>query len=116
MNIPNTPAVFTSDALDHDNPIPDGYTLVDVRTDEEWEAGHAPGALHIPLDSLAQRIDDIPEDDIIVVCRKGGRSAQAVQILAEQGIEAWDLTDGMLGWAANGLPLASDDGDIPTIN
>lgn len=115
MSIPDTPDKFLSSDLDATAPIPEGFTLIDVRNDDEWEAGHAPGAVHIPLDDLADRVDDIPEGDIIVVCRKGGRSAAATDILSSHGIDAWDITDGMQGWAANGLPLASEDGDIPTI-
>lgn len=115
MNIPNVPGKVNSADLDQANPIPEGFTLVDVREDDEWEAGHAPGALHIPLGELADRIDELPDGDLMIVCRKGGRSANATDILSANGIEAWDLTDGMQGWAKNGLPLASEDGDVPTI-
>ncbi|MDO5723561.1 MAG: rhodanese-like domain-containing protein [Flaviflexus sp.] len=115
MRIPLTPGNIRTTDLDSTDPIPQGFTLVDVRRDEEWEAGHAPGALHIPLTELANRIDDLPDEDIIVTCRSGGRSAQATALLADLGIEVWNLADGMLGWAAGGLPLTSDDGDIPTI-
>jgi len=115
MSIPESPSKFDSSVLDADNPIPEGFTLIDVRNDDEWEAGHAPGAVHIPLPELPNRLDEVPDGDIIVVCRLGGRSARAADILAEQGIEAWDITDGMTGWQQNGLPMVSEDGDIPTV-
>lgn len=115
MNIPNVPGKVHATDLDPSNPIPEGFTLVDVRGDDEWEAGHAPGSLHIVLDELSDRVDELPDNDLLIVCRKGGRSAAAVETLREHGIEAWDLTDGMQGWAAAGLPLASADGDVPTI-
>ena len=115
MSIPQTPAKILTSDLDPDQPIPDDFTLIDVREDDEWEAGHAPGAIHIPVSQLADRLDDVPDGDLIIVCRLGGRSAKAVDILAEYGIEAWDLTDGMTAWQSAGLPLVSADGDIPTV-
>lgn len=115
MAIPLNPGPLVTTDLNADDPIPEGFTLIDVRSDDEWDAGHAPGAVHIPLDELADRIDDVPDTDIMVVCRLGRRSAQAAEILADNGIDAWDLSDGMAAWQNNGLPLVSSDGDIPTI-
>lgn len=115
MAIPQNPGPLVTSDLNADDPIPEGFTLIDVRGEDEWDAGHAPGALHIPLDELDERIDEVPDTDIMVVCRLGRRSAQAAEILASHGIEAWDLSDGMASWQNNGLPLVSSDGDIPTI-
>lgn len=115
MRIPPTPGNIQATDLDATDPIPEGYVLLDVRRDDEWEAGHAPGALHIPLSDLAERLDELPDEDIIVTCRSGGRSTQACALLTEYGIPVWHLADGMLGWAERGMPLTSDDGDIPTI-
>ncbi|WP_182353878.1 rhodanese-like domain-containing protein [Flaviflexus huanghaiensis] len=115
MAIPLHPGPLVTTDLDADDPIPEGFVLVDVRSEDEWDAGHAPGAVHIPVDELADRIEDVPDSDVILICRLGRRSAHAAQILAEHGIEAWVLTDGMAAWQSNGLPLVSSDGDIPTI-
>lgn len=89
--------------------------LLDVREDDEWAAGHAPGALHIPLSSLPARSAEIPLDrEVVVVCRVGGRSAQAVAWLNEQGWTTANLDGGMYAWAAARRPLESDSG-APTI-
>lgn len=115
MAIPLNPGPLVTTDLNADDPIPEGFALVDVRGDDEWDAGHAPGAIHIPLDELAHRIDEVPDADIMVVCRLSRRSDKAAEILADHGIDAWIVTDGMAAWQNNGLPLVSADGDIPTI-
>ena len=54
----------------------DGAVLVDVREDHEWAAGSAPGARHIPLSRLAERLHEIPPDrTVLLICRSGRRSA-----------------------------------------
>lgn len=78
--------------------------LLDVREDDEWEAGHAPQAIHIPKDSVVSRIDELPEGRIAVVCRKGSRSAHVVGQLQAQGRDAVSVEGGMESWSAQGLP------------
>ena len=53
-----------------------GAILLDVREDDEWAAGHAPEAVHVPMSQFLSRLDDVPEGPLAVVCRVGGRSAQ----------------------------------------
>lgn len=97
--------VLVSD-LDPAAPIAPGTTLLDVREQDEWDAGHAPGALHIPLGELPRRIAEIPVDGrIVVVCRSGSRSARATAWLEQGGYEAANLDGGMLAWAGAGLPV-----------
>lgn len=89
----------------------DAY-LLDVREDDEWAAGHAPGAYHLPMMEVPARLAEIPQEvDVIVACRMGGRSGQVVAYLRENG---WDkvhnLDGGMQDWAAAGRPLVSEDG------
>ncbi|MDO4791355.1 MAG: rhodanese-like domain-containing protein [Buchananella hordeovulneris] len=115
MNLPSSGDI-TVDRLDFDSPIPEGYTLIDVREDDEWEAGHAPGAVHIPSGELADSLDELPEGDLIIVCHGGGRSSRACKMLAENGIDALNLAGGMVAWAAAGLPLVSEDGDVPRVD
>jgi rhodanese-related sulfurtransferase len=111
MAIPETPgANVTVDDLDVSNPIPDGYVLLDVREQDEWDAGHAPGAVHIPMGELPTRTDDIPEGELVVVCRSGGRSARSVAWLNQGGFDAYNLVSGMKGWQAANLPVVRDDG------
>jgi rhodanese-related sulfurtransferase len=89
--------------------VPADAFLLDVREPEEWTAGHAPGATHLPLGQLPQRLDELPRDtDIVCVCRGGGRSAQAAALLAGQGFAVRNLDGGMLAWARAGRPLVSE--------
>ena len=91
--------------------------LVDVREDDEWIAGHAPDAIHLPMMELPGRLDEIPtEQDVVIVCRSGHRSAEVVGYLLGRGFgQVRNLADGMIGWAAAGHPLVSEDGDVPTV-
>ncbi len=86
--------------------------LLDVREPDEWSAGHAPGAHHVPMMELPARMAEVPADgDVVVVCRSGGRSAQVVSYLQGHG---WDnvrnLDGGMRGWVAAGRDMVSEDG------
>ncbi len=86
-------------------------TLLDVREDDEWAVGHAPGAQHIPLGELPGRLDEIDLDrDLYVLCRGGGRSEKAVQYLEINGIEATCVDGGMIAWVAADRPVVRDDG------
>jgi rhodanese-related sulfurtransferase len=96
--------------------VPDGAWLLDVREDEEWAAGYAPGARHIPLGELGARTAEIPQDQpVYVICRSGGRSARAAQALAAAGWQAINVTGGMQDWAAAGRPMATDSGAPPFV-
>lgn len=89
--------------------VADGAVLVDVREHDEWHAGHAPGALHVPLASL--HLDDVPSDAVIVaVCRSGARSKRAVAALHRAGRRAHNLAGGMHAWHRAGLRVVRDDG------
>jgi rhodanese-related sulfurtransferase len=92
-----------------------GALLLDVREDDEWEAGRAPGARHIRLSELPDHVDDVASDTVVVcVCRSGHRSGRAAQFLGAEGRTVHNLEGGMLAWAEAGLPLESDTGE-PTI-
>ncbi|RZU51094.1 rhodanese-related sulfurtransferase [Krasilnikovia cinnamomea] len=90
---------------------PDAY-LIDVREPDEWAAGHAPGAHHVPMMEIPARMAEVPQDaDVVVVCRSGGRSGQVVSYLSGNG---WDnvrnLDGGMQSWAAVGRDMVSENG------
>jgi rhodanese-related sulfurtransferase len=91
--------------------------LLDVREDDEWTAGHAPGATHLPMMEIPVRMTEVPQDrDVVVVCRVGGRSGQVVAYLMQQGwSNVTNLDGGMMGWASAGRPLTTDDGRAPQI-
>jgi rhodanese-related sulfurtransferase len=90
---------------------PDAY-LLDVREPDEWAAGHAPGAHHVPMMEIPARMAEVPADtEVVVVCRSGGRSGQVVSYLVGNG---WDnvrnLDGGMHSWEAAGRDMVSEDG------
>lgn len=84
-----------------------GSVLVDVREQDEWNAGHAPGARHIPLGQLGARSHELPKDrEIITVCRSGNRSARAASLLRGAGFpQVRNLSGGMTAWSREGLPV-----------
>jgi len=97
------------------DPLPDGLPVLDVREDDEWAAGHIAGARHIPLGELPARLGELPEGQILVTCKMGGRSARAVAYLAQQGHDVVNLDGGMGAWAGAGRPMVSETGEEPYV-
>jgi rhodanese-related sulfurtransferase len=96
--------------------VPDGAWLLDVREDDEWSAGHAPGATHIPLGQLNARATEVPRDQTVyVICRSGGRSARAAFALAASGWDVVNVAGGMQDWAAAGRPMTAASGAEPFV-
>ncbi|KPC61872.1 sulfurtransferase [Streptomyces chattanoogensis] len=94
--------------------------LLDVREDDEWEAGHAQGALHIPMSEFVARYGELSEaapegGKVYVLCRVGGRSAQVAQYLVQQGIDAVNVEGGMQAWEATGRPVSDGKGGTGTV-
>lgn len=76
-------------------------SIIDVREDDEVAQGMIPGAKHIPLGDLENRLDEInKETEHIMVCRSGGRSTKACQILMNKGYKVKNLVGGMIAWEA----------------
>lgn len=88
--------------------VPAEAVLLDVREQDEWDAGHVEGALHIPMGQLLARIEELPEGRLFVLCRVGGRSGQVVQYLVGQGRDAVNVDGGMYAWEAAGRPMVSE--------
>jgi rhodanese-related sulfurtransferase len=87
------------------------HHLVDVREDDEWQAGHIEGAQHIPLGQLGDRLAELPTGRrIVAVCRSGGRSGAAVRGLRQLGYDAENLDGGVTAWSKAGLPLVDPRG------
>ncbi len=85
--------------------------IVDVRYPNEWEAGRIDGAVHIPGDDLADRLDELDRHrPLVTVCRSGNRSGRAAEFLEDQGFDAENLEGGMEAWAEHGLPVTTPDG------
>ena len=96
--------------------VPEGGWMLDVREDDEWDAGHVPGATHIPLGQLGQRTAEIPADQTVyVICRSGHRSGRATQALDGAGWKAVNVAGGMQQWAAQGRPMITDSGAEPRV-
>jgi rhodanese-related sulfurtransferase len=84
--------------------LAEGWTLLDVRNDDEWADGRIPGSVHIPMDQLMQRLDEV-DGRVVCVCAVGARSARVAQFLNAKGREAVNLDGGLYAWASSGLPL-----------
>jgi rhodanese-related sulfurtransferase len=111
VNPQNVPSVGVTEL-----PALADVTLLDVREDDEWAAGHAPEALHIPMGELAARLDELPSDkDVYVVCRSGGRSARVTEYLNGNGWDAVNVDGGMQQWHAQGRSMVSDTADEPQV-
>jgi rhodanese-related sulfurtransferase len=96
--------------------LPDDAVLIDVREPDEWAAGRAPSAVHLPMGDVPGRLDELPpEGTLYVICRSGGRSARVTAFLNTNGWDAKNVADGMLGWQAAGRPLVADAGQPQVI-
>ena len=91
--------------------LPDDFSdvvdqvLLDVREPYEWEEAHVHGAVHIPLDDVPGRIDEIDlEAELLVLCRNSGRSFRLAQYLAMRGIACTVVEGGMVAWVAADKP------------
>jgi len=97
----NIDAKTTNDIRSRDDVI-----LLDVREDDEFKAGHIPGAEWIPLGQLSSRLNELPKDKTIVaVCRSGNRSGQATELLRQNGFDAHNMQGGMNSWVQAGLEV-----------
>lgn len=81
--------------------------VLDVREDWEFRRGHVPGALHVPLDQLGQRVATLPRDKrVVVICQSGNRSLAATDFLTAQGFEdAASVRGGTSAWVRSGRGL-----------
>lgn len=96
--------------------LPADAVLIDVREDDEWQAGHAPAARHLPMSRLAERLAEVPDaDPLYVICRSGGRSGRVVAFLNQQGRSSVNVAGGMQAWAARGLPMVAEHGGVPDV-
>jgi len=89
----------------------EGALLLDVREDDEWDAGHAPDAVHLAMGQVADRMHEIPLDRTVVcVCRVGGRSGTVAHALLAAGYDVRNLGGGMVAWELAGLPVVAEHG------
>jgi rhodanese-related sulfurtransferase len=84
-----------------------GATLVDVRSAPEWHSGHAPSAIHIPLQLVRRSAIVPPGTPIVTICRSGHRSALAARWFARRGYRVASIDGGLPAWQAAGLPVTA---------
>lgn len=85
-----------------------GVLVIDVREDDEYSGGHVGGAVHIPLGTVPDRVDELPTDaPVLVICQMGGRSARAVEFLRAQGVDATNVAGGTKAWIDSGRPVVT---------
>ncbi|OYV83817.1 MAG: hypothetical protein B7X04_02780 [Parcubacteria group bacterium 21-54-25] len=98
------PSISVQEA--HQRFIGEKCLLIDVRTPEEFAAGHPAGARNIPLAELPAHVDKLTEHhEIYLICQSGGRSVIATNALHERGLtQAINVTGGFLDWQGKGLP------------
>lgn len=82
-----------------------GAPLVDVRQPQEYAEARVPGAVLIPLDQIPERLHELPDGDLHLICRTGGRSAKAAEFLATQGRDATNVAGGTVRWIESGRPV-----------
>ena len=87
--------------------------VIDVREDEEWEAGRIGGARHIVLGEVASQASTIDQErPVVFYCRVGSRSAMAADAFRRAGYDAYSLDGGLEAWAGEGRPLEPDGGTV----
>ena len=91
----------------------DGAVMVDVRRDDEWVSGHAKGAIHIPIDDLMGRIDELPQGKkLLFICAAGVRSGLGCEIAASMGYASeslYNVEDGTPTWIEKNHPTSYGD-------
>ena len=89
-----------------------GAQIIDVRGASEWEEGHVPGAIHIPLPDLAERMADLPDGPLVLHCQGGSRSVIAASLLLAAGRQdVTNMEGGYTAWRRAGLPIATAESD-----
>ena len=81
--------------------------ILDVREQDEWNAGHIPGAVFMPMGEVPNRLSEIPTDKTVIVqCRSGNRSSQVTDFLVKQGFtNVHNMSGGINAWQSAGLPV-----------
>ncbi len=91
----------------------DGWTVIDVREQDERDAGYVAGTRHIELERLTSQAETIDRDaPVIFLCHVGSRSGMATQAFRASGYEAYNLRGGISAWVAAGLPIEPDGGYV----
>jgi rhodanese-related sulfurtransferase len=100
--------------------VPDDAVFLDIREQDEWDRGHAPGAVHIPMSQLPVRVHELApfldlDEPLVIACRSGARVQRVMPWLARQGYEVANLAGGMRAWHAAGKSMAAREGGRPQV-
>lgn len=82
-----------------------GVPLIDVREADEFAAGHVPGAVNLPMSTIGDHLDELPDGAFDVICQAGGRSARVAQALESRGYDTTNVEGGTGEWIAAGYPV-----------
>ena len=106
-------AIDEVSAAELESALASGARLYDVREPDEYTAGHVPGAVLIPLGTVADHVDEFRGDGLAyVICKSGGRSMKACELLAAEGLDVVNVAGGTMGWITSGRATVL--GDRPT--
>ena len=109
----HVPAVSAEKAMEM---LKDGAVLIDIREMDEWSAGHAPMAIHVPMGDLGAKATEFTTTSpTLFICRSGRRSDHAVGALVKAGYHAINLDGGMQAWKQAGGAVVRDDGSTGTV-
>jgi rhodanese-related sulfurtransferase len=85
-----------------------GSALIDVRETDEYVDAHVPGAVLLPLSDLANRLDEVPSGEpVLLICKSGARSMRAAEALASRGHDVTNVAGGTQAWIASGRTVAT---------
>ncbi|MEJ7585616.1 MAG: rhodanese-like domain-containing protein [Acidimicrobiales bacterium] len=88
--------------------LPEPTSVIDVREPDEYEAGHVPGAVLIPLAEIADRVGEVPGNEpVYVICQSGGRSLRATEFLAAEGLDVTNVAGGTKAWVESGREVVT---------
>ena len=100
--------------------LPDDAVILDIREQDEWDRGHAPGAIHIPMGELPARVEELSaaidmDKTLVVTCRSGGRVSRTLPWLDQYGFDVANLEGGMRAWHAAGKAMETADGSAAEV-
>ncbi len=87
-----------------------GARLYDVREPDEYTEGHVPGAVLIPLGDVPDQVEAFRGDGLAyVICKSGGRSMRACEVLGAEGLDVVNVAGGTMGWIVSGRQTVTGD-------
>ena len=87
--------------------------VIDVREQYEWDAGHVPGSIHIEMEEIMARADEVPADrPVAFLCLGGARSAMVASAFRGRGYDAHNVAGGFQAWFDQGLPTEPDGAEV----